>query len=447
MMVKESRPVSRRPGYPAPMLDPNLFVNHPEVVRQSLLRRGMDPALADPLVALNVRRRALQKEGDDLRQLRNQKSQVVGQLMKSGQGEQAEVIKAEVRGIGERTSAIEAELTIVADEERTQLLGLPNLVDPLTPDGTDDKANPVVRSWGTPRVFDFPPRPHDEVATALGMYDPDRAAKLSGARFAVLSGALARMERALVSLFCDIAEGNGYREVQVPYMVTRETMTGTGQLPKFEEDLFKISGGLAGQDAYLIPTAEVPVTNLHRDEILDEEQLPVRYHAFTPCFRSEAGSAGRDTRGLVRVHQFHKVELVWITRPEDSAANLDTLVDHAESLLRALELPFHTVARCAGDVGFGGSRGYDIEVWLPGQAAYREISSCTNFGDFQARRLKLRFKREKKNLLCHTLNGSALAVGRTLVAILENYQQADGSVIVPVALRPYLGGMERIVRG
>lgn len=426
------------------MLDPNLFVNQPDLVRQSLLRRGMDPALVDPLVALNVRRRALQKEGDDLRQTRNQRSQVVGQLMKAGRGGEAEEIKAEVRAIGERTTAIEAELTIVAEDERAMLLGLPNLVDPATPDGTDDKANPIVRTWGTPRVFDFPARSHDDIATALGMYDPERAAKLSGARFAVLSGGLARMERALVSLFCDIAEGNGYREVQVPYMVTRETMTGTGQLPKFEEDLFKIAGGLAGQDAFLIPTAEVPVTNLHRDEILDEEQLPLRYHAFTPCFRSEAGSAGRDTRGLVRVHQFHKVELVWITRPEEAAASLDTLVDHAESVLRTLDLPHQTVARCAGDVGFGGTRGYDIEVWLPGQGAYREISSCTHYGDFQARRLKLRFKREKKNLLCHTLNGSGLAVGRTLVAILENYQQADGSVVVPAALRPYLGGLERL---
>lgn len=428
------------------MLDPTLFAQNPDLVRVSLVRRGMDPALVDPLVALNVRRRALQKEGDDLRQARNQKSQLVGQLMKAGpdRAMEAEAIKAEVRAIGDRTAAIEADLAGVAEEERGLLLALPNLVADETPDGTDDKANPVVRSWGSPRAFSFPPRPHDEIAIALGMYDPDRAAKLSGARFAVLSGPLAKMERALVSLFCDMAEARGYREVQVPYIVTRETMTGTGQLPKFEEDLFKLAGSIANQDAFLIPTAEVPVTNLHRDEILDEDQLPIRYHAFTPCFRSEAGSAGRDTRGLVRVHQFHKVELVWITRPEDSAAGLQTLVSHAEAVLEALDLPYQAVARCAGDVGFGGTRGYDLEVWLPGQAAYREISSCTNFGDFQARRLKLRFKRDKKNLLCHTINGSGLAVGRTLVAILENYQQADGSVIVPTALRPYMGGVERI---
>lgn len=428
------------------MLDPTLFAQNPDIVRTSLRRRGMDSALVDPLVALNVRRRALQKEGDDLRQARNQKSQLVGQLMKAGpdRAADAEAIKAEVRGITDRTAAIEAELSVVAEEERGLLLALPNLVADETPEGADDKANPVVRTWGTPRVFSFPPRPHDEIAIGLGMYDPDRAAKLSGARFAVLSGALAKMERALVNLFCDMAEANGYREVQVPYIVTRETMTGTGQLPKFEEDLFKLAGTLANQDAFLIPTAEVPVTNLHRDEILDPEQLPIRYHAFTPCFRSEAGSAGRDTRGLVRVHQFHKVELVWITRPEDSAAGLDTLVSHAEAVLEALELPYQTVARCAGDVGFGGTRGYDLEVWLPGQDAYREISSCTNFGDFQARRLKMRFKLEKKNLLCHTINGSGLAVGRTLVAILENYQQADGSVIVPMVLRPFMGGLERI---
>lgn len=426
------------------MLDPNLFASQPEVVRQSLARRGMDPALVEPLVALNVRRRALQKEGDDLRQARNTKSQLVGQMMRAG--EDAEPIKAEVRAIADRTAAIDAELLGVADEERGLLLSLPNLVDPATPDGTSDAHNPVIRRWGSPPNLAFAPKPHDELAVALGMYDPERAAKLSGARFAVLSGALARMERALVSLFCDMAERNGYREVQVPYLVTRETMTGTGQLPKFEEDLFKIAGGLAGQDAYLIPTAEVPVTNLHRDEILDEDQLPIRYNAFTPCFRSEAGSAGRDTRGLVRVHQFHKVELVWITRPEDSAAALETLTGHAESVLQALELPYQTVARCAGDVGFGGARGYDIEVWLPGQAAYREISSCTNFGDFQARRLKLRFKREKKNLLCHTLNGSSLAVGRTIVAILENYQQADGTIRVPTVLQPYMGGLALLAR-
>ncbi len=426
------------------MLDPALFATNPDVVRQSLVRRGMDPALVDPLVSLNGRRRALTKEGDDLRQARNQKSQLVGQRMKAGVD--AEDLKAEVRAIADRTGAIEAELLTVADEERSLLLALPNLVDPLTPDGSDDKANPVVRRWGTPREFAFAPRPHDDVAVALGMYDPERAAKLSGTRFAVLSGALAKMERALVALFCDMAEARGYTEVQVPYIVTRETMTGTGQLPKFEQDLFKIEGGLQNQDAFLIPTAEVPVTNLHRDEILDESQLPIRYHAFTPCFRSEAGSAGRDTRGLVRVHQFHKVELVWITRPEDSAANLDSLVSHAEAVLEALALPYQTVARCAGDVGFGGARGYDLEVWLPGQAAYREISSCTNFGDFQARRLKLRFRREKKNLLCHTINGSGLAVGRTLVAILENYQEADGSVIVPPVLVPYMGGLTRIAR-
>lgn len=398
----------------------------------------MDPGLVDPLVALNVQRRALQTEGDQLRASRNQKSQIVGQLMKSGDAASAELIKAEVRVIGERLIAIDADLEAVAVQERDLLLALPNLVDPATPDGAGDAQNPVVRTWGERPVFGFAPKEHDAIAAALGMFDPERASKLSGARFAVLSGALAKMERALVSLFCDMAEAHGYREVQVPYMVTRESMTGTGQLPKFEADLFKIEGGLANQDAYLIPTAEVPVTNLHRDEILDEAALPVRYHAFTPCFRSEAGSAGRDTRGLVRVHQFHKVELVWITRPEDAPAALETLTGHAEAVLQALQLPYQTVARCAGDVGFGGARGYDIEVWLPGQNAYREISSCTHFSDFQARRLKLRFKREKRNLLCHTLNGSGLAVGRTLVAILENYQQADGTVLVPDVLRPYM---------
>ena len=439
------------------MLDPNLFSTQPDVVRMSLQRRGMDPSLVDPVIALNVRRRALQHSADTLRQTRNETTQTIGALVKSGPGSQTmESLKASVREISAQIASIDAELAVVAQDERDMLLSLPNLVDAETPDGTGDRDNPIVRQWGVPREFLFPAQPHDEVARTLGMYDPERAAKISGARFAVLSGPLARMERALVSLFCDIAENNGYREMQVPYIVTRESMTGTGQLPKFEADLFKIDGGLAGQDAFLIPTAEVPVTNLHRDEILDADQLPILYHAFTPCFRSEAGAAGRDTRGLVRVHQFHKVELVWICRPEDSAAALNTIVKDAESVLQVLNLPYQTVARCAGDVGFGGTRGYDIEVWLPGQSAYREISSCTSYGDFQARRLNMRYRHGKtcqgrapgsRNVFCHTLNGSGLAVGRTLVAILENYQQEDGSVLVPTALQPYMGGMTRIVAG
>lgn len=430
------------------MLDPNLVATRPDLVRESLRRRHAAAehfAAVDRLENLVLRRRQVQAEGDRCRALRNELSPRVGALMKAGQRDEAEALKERVRQANDTAARLDAELAGMEAEERDLLMGLPNLVDAATPDGASDHDNPVVRRWGEPRAFDFAPRAHEEVAAGLGMYDGERAAKLSGARFAVLSGALAAMERALVGFFLDVAtREHGYREVMVPYLVTRETMTGTGQLPKFEEDLFKLTAQLSGQDAYLIPTAEVPVTNLHRDEILDDEALPRRYAAFTPCFRSEAGSYGRDTRGLIRQHQFHKVELVWITRPEESAAALETLTGHAEGLLKRLGLPYRVVARCAADVGNGGAKGYDLEVWLPAQGAYREISSCTSFSDWQARRLRMRFKRpgEKKTTFVHTLNGSALAVGRTLVAILENGQQADGTVVLPEALRPWLGGLD-----
>lgn len=435
------------------MLDPTLVATRPDLVRESLRRRGAAAehfAAVDRLEELVGRRRRAQAEADRLRALRNDLSPRIGALMKAGQREEAEGLKAQVKQANETLGRLDTELAAMETEERDLLLGLPNVVDPSTPDGASDHDNPTVRTWGAPPAFDVPPRPHEELAAALGMYDADRAAKLSGARFAVLSGPLAAMERALVSFFLDVAvREHGYREVMVPYIVTRETMTGTGQLPKFEEDLFKLATPIANQDAFLIPTAEVPVTNLHRDEILDEGALPVRYAAFTPCFRSEAGSYGRDTRGLIRQHQFHKVELVWFTRPEDSLAALETLTGHAEVLLQRLGLPYRVVARCAADVGMGGAKGYDLEVWLPAQGTYREISSCTSFSDYQARRMRIRFKRagEKKTTLVHTLNGSGLAVGRTMVAILENYQQADGTVVVPEALRPWMGGLERLRPG
>ena len=432
------------------MIDPNLVANDPEAVRASLRRRAASEATlasVEQLVATIARRRAAQTERDQSLALRNQLSPQIGGLMKQGKAAEAEELKAKVRTAADRAAELEVEVAALQAEEARLLLYLPNQVHPETPDGADEHGNVVVRTWGAECRMPSG-RTHDDLAVALGMYDPDRAAKLSGSRFYVLSGALAKMERALVSLFCDMAERAGYREVLVPYMVTAESMAGTGQLPKFEEDLFKLTVELAGQPAYLVPTAEVPVTNLHRDEIIDDSSLPIRYFAFTPCFRSEAGSAGRDTRGLIRQHQFHKVELVWIVRPEEGAAALETLTAHAQSVLEALGLPYQTVARCAGDVGNGGAKGYDLEVWLPGQSAYREISSCTWFTDYQTRRLKMRFKREgdKKTTLCHTLNGSGLAVGRTLVAILENYQQPDGSVVVPEVLRPYMGGLERIAR-
>lgn len=428
------------------MIDPNLVATQPDAVRESLRRRAANAATlasVEELVSVIARRRAAQTERDEKLALRNKLSPQIGGLMKQGKGEEAEALKAEVRAASDRAAELEKLVVELQAEEARLILYLPNQVHPDTPDGADEHGNVVVRTWGAERRR-MSGRTHDDLAQALGMYDPERAAKLAGSRFYVLSGALAKMERALVSLFCDMAEAHGYREVLVPYMVTAESMAGTGQLPKFEEDLFKLTVELSGQAAYLVPTAEVPVTNLHRDEILDDAQLPLRYFAFTPCFRSEAGSAGRDTRGLIRQHQFHKVELVWITRPEDGVAALETLTSHAQAVLERLGLPYQTVARCAGDVGNGGAKGYDLEVWLPGQAAYREISSCTLFTDYQARRLKMRFKREgdKKTTLCHTLNGSGLAVGRTLVAILENYQRDDGRITVPEALVPYMGGLQ-----
>jgi seryl-tRNA synthetase len=430
------------------MIDPNLVATDPDAVRRSLRRRHAGAEAfqsVERLVSLIATRRAAQTERDGCLATRNRLSPQIGMLMKAGKAAEVEGLKAEVKAASERAAALDAEVARCHEEEASLLLHLPNQVHDDTPEGADEHGNVVVRQWGSP-VRDG--RAHDEIAAALGMYDPERAVKVAGSRFYVLSGALARMERALTALFCDMAEASGYREVLVPYIVNADSMRGTGQLPKFEEDLFKLTAEVGGQAAYLVPTAEVPVTNLHRDEILDDVQLPIRYFAFTPCFRSEAGAAGRDTRGLIRVHQFHKVELVWIVRPEEGVAALDTLTRHAESVLEKLGLPYQTVARCAGDVGNGGAKGFDLEVWLPGQNAYREISSCTLFTDFQARRLKLRFKREgeKKTTFCHTLNGSGLAVGRTLVAVLENYAQADGSVVIPEALRPYMGGMERIVR-
>jgi seryl-tRNA synthetase len=433
------------------MIDPNLVASQPDLVRASLRRRHASEtvmATVEELVAVIARRRAAQTQRDEQLAVRNRVSPQVGALMKAGRADEAEALKAQVRIAAETAASLEALVTELQTVEADLILGLPNQVHEDTPEGADESGNVVVRTWGAERRL-MSGRTHDDLAVALGMYDPERAAKLSGSRFAVLSGGLARMERALVSLFCDLAEAHGYREVQVPYMVNADSMRGTGQLPKFEEDLFKLTVELSGQAAYLIPTAEVPVTNLHRDEILEESQLPIRYFCFTPCFRSEAGSAGRDTRGLIRQHQFHKVELVWITTPETGVATLDVLTGHAQAVLERLGLPYQTVARCAGDVGNGGAKGFDLEVWLPGQSAYREISSCSLFTDYQARRLRMRFKREgeKKTTFCHTLNGSGLAVGRTLVAIVENYQQPDGSVVVPEALRPYMGGLERLVPG
>jgi len=347
----------------------------------------------------------------------------------------------------ERCAAIEA--------ERSSLFNtLPNLLDPRVPDGDDEDANEQVGEWGCEGELPSDRQWHDEVATALGCLDTEAAAKLSGSRFAVLRGNLARLERALINLFVDMhVDQHGYTEVMVPYLVGASALQGTGQLPKFEEDLFKLAEPLNGREGYLIPTAEVPITNMHSGEILDESSLPRSYVAFTPCFRAEAGSHGKDTRGLFRQHQFHKVELVKVTTPEQSDEEHHRLVEHAEACLKALKLPYRKMRLCSGDIGFSARLCYDLEVWLPGQSRFREISSCSNCGDFQSRRMSLRYRpserdakgKQKKPVLCHTINGSGLAVGRTLVAILENYQNDDGSISVPEVLRPYMGGLEVIL--
>jgi seryl-tRNA synthetase len=435
------------------MLDRQLVVGQPDLVRTMLRQRGAaENVIASvALVAdLDTRRRALITEGDECRHVRKSVSPQIGQLMREGKRDEADGLKAEVKKASDRAKAIDEELAGVESAFNDILMGLPNLLADDTPEGKGDEDNVEVRRWGTPREFSFEPKAHDVVGTALGILDMERAIKLSGARFAVLKGAAARLERALINYFLDVqSEEHGYTEMMVPYIVSRDTMTGTGQLPKFESDLFKLNETVNGQDAFLIPTAEVPVTNLHREEIVNEADLPLQYCAFTPCFRSEAGSHGRDVKGLIRQHQFHKVELVWICTPEQSAEVHDVLTGHAEVLLQRLGLPYRVMRLCGGDVSASAAKCHDLEVWLPSQALYREISSCSNFYDYQARRMKLRFRRrdvngKSKNLFCHTLNGSGLAVGRTLVAILENYQQSDGSVVIPEVLRPWMGGLDRI---
>ncbi|MCB9673852.1 MAG: serine--tRNA ligase [Alphaproteobacteria bacterium] len=434
------------------MLDKNLLAEHPEIVKESLQRRNATDSLAsvDAVGSLVAERKALVFERDNLNAERNRVSKDIGGLYKAGKPQEAEAMKARVAEVAERLKVLEVELTGVEAKIEAIAMDLPNLLHAEVPPGKDESANVVVKTWGEPRRFDFEPQAHVEVGAKLGILDFDRSAKLAGARFSVLSGAGARLDRALVSFFLDThTTKNGYREVAVPYIVQRHVAEGTGQLPKFEADMFKLAEPLNGSDAFLVPTAEVPVTNLHREEILDDDQLPIRYCAFTPCFRSEAGSAGKDVRGLIRQHQFHKVELVWIVRPEDAEQAHRDLVSHAEGLLEALGLPYRTVMLCGGDTGFGAHRCYDIEAWIPTQG-YREISSCSVFSDFQSRRMNLRYRpastdgKKSKPKLPWTLNGSGLPTGRVIVAILENYQQADGSVVIPEVLRPYMGGLEAI---
>jgi seryl-tRNA synthetase len=423
------------------MLDPKLLRSDLDFCQQQLARRGyeLDTKM---FTALEEKRKDLQVKTQDLQKERNAKSKAIGQA--KAKGEDASAILAEVTDLGDQLKVAEEELNTYQVQLNDLLMGIPNLPHESTPNGRNEDNNVEVRKWGEPRQFDFDVRDHVDVGEALGLLDFETAAKITGSRFAVMSGAIARLHRALIQYMLDLhTTEHGYTETYVPYIVNADSLRGTGQLPKFEEDLFKVR---YENDYYLIPTAEVPVTNIVRDVIINDDYMPRKFVCHTPCFRSEAGSYGKDTRGMIRQHQFEKVELVQVVRPEDSYNALETLTSHAEEVLKRLELPYRVVALCTGDIGFSSAKTYDLEVWLPGQEKYREISSCSNFEAFQARRMKARYRNPEtgKPELVHTLNGSGLAVGRTLVAILENYQQANGTVEVPAALRPYMGGLTSI---
>ncbi|MDE3186289.1 MAG: serine--tRNA ligase [Acidobacteriota bacterium] len=442
------------------MLDMGFVRGNLELVEAKLRARGADPAaLLGNFRALDQSRREAITQAEQLKARRNELSQQVGALKKAGQD--ATALMEETRALKDRLDELDRTAAALDEQMRQALSSIPNLTRDEVPTGTSEADNVTVKSWGRKPSFDFVPRPHWELGESLGILDLERAAKLSGARFAVYMGAGARLERALISFMLDLhTQKHGYTEVLPPFMVNSKSLFGTGQLPKFAEDLFRCSdtdaeaagrGEFKDNDHWLIPTAEVPVTNLYRDEILDDAKLPICLTAYTPCFRAEAGAAGKDTRGIIRQHQFQKVELVKFARPEESDAEHEKLTRDAEDILEALDLPYRRVLLCTGDTGFSSAKTYDLEVWLPGQQLYREISSCSNFEAFQARRANIRYKpagqgAKGKNEFVHTLNGSGLAVGRTWLAILENYQQADGSVAIPEALRPYMGGLERITR-
>ena len=424
------------------------------VIARLATRKNPQPYLnVEAFRALEAERKTLQMRTEELQAQRNQLSKQIGQLMGKGEKEAAEAAKAQVAAFKDELDASAQRLESIQAELATLLLAVPNLPHASVPVGAGEEDNVEVRRWGTPRSFDFEAKDHVDVGTPLGL-DFDMGVKLSGARFTVMQGGIARLHRALAQFMLDVqTQEHGYTECYVPYAVNADSLQGTGQLPKFEEDLFAAKKG--GQDGepvpdhaalYLIPTSEVPLTNFVRDEVLPEATLPIRLTAHTPCFRSEAGSYGRDTRGMIRQHQFDKVEMVQIVHPENSYEALEAMTGHAEAILQKLGLPYRVMSLCTGDMGFGAAKTYDLEVWLPGQGKYREISSISNCEDFQARRLQARFKNAKgKNELVHTLNGSGLAVGRCRVAVLENYQNQDGSVTIPEALRPYMGGLERLV--
>jgi len=423
------------------MLDPQLLRHDLDDVAAKLARRGYHLDI-ESYASLEARRKALQTRTEELQAERNRRSKSIGKAKAAG--EDIEPLLAEVGKLGDDLKAASEELEELRQEIERVQLDMPNLPDEAVPDGNDEDDNVLLRRFGEPTELDFEPRDHVEIGEALDGIDFERAAKLSGSRFAVLGGHMARLHRALAQFMLDLHAGeHGYREMYVPYLVLDNAMQGTGQLPKFADDAFTIDDDPV---RYLIPTAEVPLTNLVADEIVDAGDLPLKFVAHTPCFRREAGAYGKDTRGMIRQHQFDKVELVQIVRPEDSDDSLEELTGHAEKVLQTLELPYRVMTLCAGDMGFSARKTYDLEVWLPGQNAYREISSCSNFGDFQARRMQARWRNPEtgKPELAHSLNGSGLAVGRTLVAVLENYQQQDGSVAVPAALRSYMGGVERL---
>jgi seryl-tRNA synthetase len=440
------------------MLDMGFVRGNLGLVEEKLRARGADPAvLLGDFRSLDQRRREAITQAETLKARRNELSQKVGALKKSGQD--ATALMDETRALKDELDELDRTAAALDDQMRLSLAGIPNLTRDEVPVGSSEADNVTIKTWGEKRSFDFEPRPHWELGEALGILDLERAAKLSGARFAVYMGAGARLERALIGYMLDMhTQKHGYTEVLPPFMVNSKSLYGTGNLPKFADDLFRCSdadaeavaqGEFKDNDHWLIPTAEVPVTNLYRDEILDETRLPISLTAYTPCFRAEAGAAGKDTRGIIRQHQFQKVELVKFAKPGESDAEHERLTRDAEEILEALELPYRRVLLCTGDTGFSSAKTYDLEVWLPGQQLYREISSCSNFDAFQARRANIRYKPagpKAKNEFVHTINGSGLAVGRTWLAILENYQQRDGSVLIPDVLRPYMGGLERITR-
>jgi seryl-tRNA synthetase len=428
------------------MLDLKLIREQPEAVQRGLATRG-GAELVPVILAADADRRRLVTEVETLKAERNRTSEAVGQAKR--RGENPEAVMAHMRGVSDRIKALDAEVKQVDERMEQLLVQLPNLPHPSVPVGETEDDNVETSRWGEPRRFAFEPKTHDVLGEALGILDFARAVKLAKSRFTVMWGAAARLERALSQLMLDLHTGeHGYTEVWVPQLVSGSTMLRTGQLPKFEEQLFKTQEPDESRLLYMIPTAEVPVTALHADETLAEASLPRRYVCFSPCYRREAGTYGRDMKGMIRQHQFDKVELVKVTTPAQSYDELDSMVRNAEEVLRRLEIPYRVVLHCSGDAGFTAAKSYDIEVWLPGQGKYREISSCSNCEAFQARRLDLKYRPVGggKTEYCHTLNGSGLAVGRTLIAVLENYQEADGTITVPAALRPYMGGLERIVR-